>query len=149
MQIGEVCNRTVIIVDREDSIFESARLMREHHVGSVIVTEWEGGRSSPVGILTDRDIVIELIAKEADLAKVTVGDVIGPDLTTLRASDGVMEALKLMCEKGVRRAPVLDAGGALIGILAVDDVLELVAEQLHDVTRLIQREQRTEQRIRT
>jgi len=148
MIVGEACNRTVIIVDRDDSVYESARLMREHHVGSVIVTAWENGKSSPVGILTDRDIVIELIAKEIDPAELTVGDVIGPELITVNDKDGVMEALKKMGEKGIRRAPVIDQAGTLIGILAVDDVLELVTEQLHDLTRLIRQEQRTEQRVR-
>lgn len=81
MPIGEICNREVVIVRKEDSILEAAKLMREYHVGDVVVVDDREGRVIPLGILTDRDIVVELIAKEVPLDSVSVQDVMseGPD----------------------------------------------------------------------
>lgn len=148
MRVSEACSREVIVADRQDSIAEAARLMRRHHVGTVVVTDKSGGDKQPVGILTDRDIAIELIALGTDIDSVNVGDVMSDDLTNLRPDDGIMEALQFMKEKAVRRAPVIDESGELIGILAVDDIIELIAEQLLDVSNLLNRAYRKEERIR-
>ena len=148
MPVGEICSREVWFVGRDDTVVEAAQLMRDHHVGALVVTELRGGVPHPVGILTDRDIVVEIVAKEADLARLLVGDVMSYELVSVREDDGISEALKVMKGKGVRRAPVLDDRGELIGILAVDDLIGLLAEELADVSALIDREQERERRSR-
>lgn len=148
MRVGEVCNREVVVVDRGASLLEAAHLMRSQHVGDVVVVEIQDGRSIPVGILTDRDIVVELIAEEVDLQKVAVGDVMSFELIIARESDGLFETVEHMRDRGVRRLPVVAENGGLEGILAVDDVLELLAEQLTALVRLVACEQRHERQRR-
>ena len=102
----------------------------------------------PIGIVTDRDITIELVAKNIDIGSVSVADVMSEDLVRLGPEEGIMEALQLMKDHGVRRAPVINENGGLIGILALDDIIELIAEQLLDVVNLLNRAHRKEERIR-
>ncbi len=148
MPIGEICTREVVIVEKGASIQEAAQLMRRHHVGNLVVVAYEGTARIPVGILTDRDIVIEIVAAGVDLEKVTVGDVMSFDLATVREQDGIWDSLQYMRSKGVRRMPVVDQGGALIGIISADDLLDLLAEELGAVAALIKREQFKEARAR-
>lgn len=146
MPIGELCNRDVVFATRSDSIREAARLMREHHVGDVVVVDEKDGVRKPVGIVTDRDIVIEIIAKELDLEQVAVGDIMSFDLVTARESDGICETIQLMRAKGVRRLPVVNAKGALVGILTVDDIIGLLSEEMVELAKLISREQAMERK---
>lgn len=146
MPIGELCSREVVFTTKNDSIREAARLMREHHVGDVVVVDEKDGVRIPVGIVTDRDIVIEIIAKELDLEQVAVGDIMSFDLVTARESDGVYETIQLMRAKGVRRLPVVNAEGALVGILAVDDIIGLLSEEMVELAKLISREQAMERK---
>lgn len=148
MAIGEICNREVVVVTRDNSALEAARLMRQHHVGDVVVVMEEGGLRTPVGILTDRDIVVDAIAVGLDPATLKVGEIMTPDLATVAEDTGVFEAIRYMRDKGVRRMPVVDGDGDLLGILALDDLLDLLAEELGALARLIAREQNRESRLR-
>ena len=148
MCVGEICNREVIIIDREGSIREAAGLMREYHVGNVVVVEQRDDERIPVGILTDRDIVLEFIALDVDIDSVTVGDAMSFDLLIAREEDGVMETINRMRSKGVRRIPVVNNRGGLAGILAVDDLIELISEQLMDLSKLVMGEQKREHKDR-
>jgi CBS domain-containing protein len=141
MSAGEYCNREVVIVERSDSVRDAVELMRTHHVGSVIVIERTNGGRRPVGILTDRDIVIELLAEDVDLAAVNVGDVMSDNLQTVNEDTKLLDATKVMRAKGIRRLPVVDAQGGLVGILAADDILGLILEQMADLIGLIVKEQ--------
>lgn len=140
MKVGEVCNREVVIVERGETILEAAKLMRHYHIGDVVVVQ----DGKPVGILTDRDIVVELLAKEVDLTTVTIGDAMSFNLVTAREEDDLSEAIVTMRNKGVRRIPVVDHRGRLAGILSTDDYLELVTEELEGMVNLIKTEQRQE-----
>lgn len=144
MSVGELCSRVVTVVRREESIMAAARLMRQHHVGNVVVVEAEGDDQRPVGILTDRDIVVELLAKELDLNVVTVGDAMSCELLTLPEDMDLLEAVGEMRSHAVRRAPVVDARGMLVGIISIDDVLGVLAELLKDLSCLVNKEQRRE-----
>lgn len=148
MAIGKICNRDVISVTQETTIDEAARLMRQHHVGDVVVVSEEGGRRRPTGIVTDRDVVVEVVAAELDPAVLTVGDIMVPHLATLQEKTDVFEAIRYMCDQGVRRMPVTSEDGDLIGILALDDLLELLAEELGVLARLVVREQSKEVKSR-
>jgi CBS domain-containing protein len=148
MKTGDVCNREVVFVQRGASVFEAASLMREHHVGDLVVVEEKHGRRTPVGILTDRDIVLEVIAEGVDIGGVVVGDIMSFELVTAGEDDDLFDTIKRMRLKGVRRLPVVDRNQALAGIIAVDDLLDLLAEQMSDLTRVIQREQTRERERR-
>ncbi len=148
MSVGEVCNREVVIIGSRESILDAARLMREHHVGDVVVVEEREGTRVPVGILSDRDIVIEVLAQDVALNEVDVGDVMSRDLLMAKEGDHILDTIKQMKAHGVRRVPVVNESDALAGILVLDDVLELIAEQLNDLVGLVKSELRHERERR-
>lgn len=149
MTVSTICNRDVVVINKDASILEAARLMREFHVGDLVVIEEKAGKRIPVGIVTDRDIVLEVIAEEVDMSDIDVGDIMSEDLVTVEEKDDLMDTIKLMRAKGVRRVPVVDGANALVGILAVDDLIELFAEQIGDLSKIIVREQVREKVRRT
>ncbi len=148
MAIGEVCVRQVVYASPDTRVVEAARLMREHHVGNLLVAEESLGRRVPVGIVTDRDIVLEVLAADLDPHRLTVGDIMSTELVTVPETEGIFQTIQLMRAKGVRRVPVVDANGGLVGIAAVDDLLELLAEELTELAKLMVRERRREVEMR-
>ena len=114
LAIGEICNRDVVIAERKLSVVDAARLMRSHHVGDLVVVGELKGRNRPVAILTDRDIVVEVVAAAVAPDTLTVNDIMGQELATMQASEGVFEAVRYMRTKGVRRLPVVDRDGGLV-----------------------------------
>lgn len=149
MSVGEFCNRDVVVANKEASLIEIAQLMREHHVGSLIIVESKGGNNIPVGIITDRDIVIEMVAAKLDFTKVTARDVMSSELLTVREIDGLWETLKRMRSRGVRRVPIVNDENVLEGILTVDDILEVLSNELSDLVTLVTRERRKEESVRS
>lgn len=141
MPISEICNREVVIAKRDDTILEAARLMRQHHVGDVLVVDDSGGKRIPAGIVTDRDLVVEIIATELDPSAITVGDIMVPELAVVKEDTGVFESIQYMRAIGVRRMPVVDDSGGLVGILTLDDLLELLADELSFLAKLVRHEQ--------
>lgn len=148
MPIGEICNREVVIMRRKDSILEAAKLMRDYHVGGVVVVEERDGEVIPVGILTDRDIVVELIAKDVPIDSVFLEDVMSSDLAAVDENRGVWDTIKFMRAKGVRRIVVVNEKGSLVGILSVDDLFEFLSEELSDLVRLFMQGRNREKEVR-
>ncbi len=149
MTIASVCNRDVAFTTRETTIAAAAKLMRHGHVGSLVVVEqMNGGKRIPVGIVTDRDIIVEVIATGLDPATITVGDIMSRELVVERESNSVIETLEIMRFKGVRRLPIVDGEGQLTGIVTVDDLLEILAEELNELARVVAREQSHESAAR-
>jgi CBS domain-containing protein len=147
MSLGEICKREVVIVKPKETILQAAKLMRQHHVGNVLVVS-EGDNRVPVGIVTDRDLVVEIIATELDPATITVGDIMVPGLATIKGNADVFDALQYMRAKGVRRLPVVNDDGKLVGIVTLDDILALLSEELDALAKLIAHEQRKEMNTR-
>ncbi|MEZ4483213.1 MAG: CBS domain-containing protein [Syntrophotaleaceae bacterium] len=148
MRVGEVCNREVVVIVKNATLLEAAKLMRSQHVGDLVVVEERDGHRIPVGILTDRDMVIGLIAEDVALDAVSVGDIMSFDLVIARESDGWFETIERMRDRGIRRLPVVAENGSLVGILTVDDMLDLLAEQLTALVRLVASERRHEEQRR-
>jgi CBS domain-containing protein len=148
MPIGEICSRDVVVVQRHESILEAAKLMRQYHVGDVVVVEERDGARIPVGLVTDRDLVVEIMATELDPEVITVGDIMEPELGCVKEDVGIFEAMQYMRGRNVRRLPIVDERGALIGILSFDDLLELLSEELLALAKLVryQREKEAKQR---
>lgn len=149
MAVGEICNREVVVTEKSLSVVEAAQLMRTHHVGDLVVVESKDGRRQPVGIVTDRDIVVEVVAAGVNPDALKVGDIMGPEVATVRESEGLFEALRHMRDKGVRRMPVVNREGALVGILTLDDLLELFAEEMTELAKLVSHERQREAAART
>jgi len=142
--VRDLSAHEVVTVTPSTTVAECAQIMRAQHVGSVVVINDKGERDDPRGIVTDRDIVIETVAVGLDPNTLTAGDVMTSPLATVRESDDILDALARMREHGVRRLPVLDDDGHLAGIIAVDNLLEALAEQLDAVVRVIKAEQTRE-----
>jgi CBS domain-containing protein len=149
MNAGEICNRVVVVAYENMTLPAAAKLMREHHVGSLVVVVDRSSERVPVGIVTDRDLTVAVLAKDLDPRTLTIGDVIGKELYTVREQDSITDTLRLMRGRGVRRVPVLTASGALAGIITIDDILDIIAGELADLVHAIEREFGQEARART
>ena len=149
MSVGNVCNREVICIEKEASILKASQLMRQYHVGDLVVTEKHGEKMVPIAMLTDRDIVIEVLAKEVDFDAITVKDVMSQFLLMVDEKESVLDVVQKMYDHGVRRVPIINKWEALVGIFTVDDLIDLMAEQLTNVAHLISKEQQRERTLRS
>ncbi|MDH4151752.1 MAG: CBS domain-containing protein [Betaproteobacteria bacterium] len=148
MSIGEICNRNVVYVERDATVHAACKLMRQYHVGSLVVVDEIEGKRVPVGILTDRDIIVEIHAMDLDAKVLTAGDIMSPELATVTESQGMLETIEVMRFNGVRRLPVVDGGNQLIGIVTIDDLIEVLSEELSNIARIVAREQSHERQLR-
>jgi CBS domain-containing protein len=148
MSVGSLCIREVIAVSRDATVTETAALMRSQHVGSVVVIDQIGERQIPVGILTDRDIVVEVVATVLDANTITAGDVMTPSPITVEEEEDVSDAVQMMCLRGVRRVPVMTRSGTLVGVLSVNDLLVKYAEDMNVLSHLSARQRRRESKER-
>lgn len=149
MNVGQHCTRNVVTAKTECGIVESARLMREHHVGSLVVVAEHADGVRPVGILTDRDLVIEILAQEVPVESITIGDVMTPSPVCATEDAELFSTMETMRAQGIRRLPVTDDVGRLVGILSTDDLLVAIYEQMSNMISLIAHEQMQEFRRRT
>jgi CBS domain-containing protein len=139
MKIRELCTQTVITVAPAATLQEAAVLMRKAHVGALVVVE-RAGAERPAGILTDRDIVVAVVAVPGLRADaVLVRDVMSTRLAVAREEDGVFEAARLMAEHGVRRLPVVRHDGTLSGMVTADDLQRVVATEMASLSAALKR----------
>jgi predicted transcriptional regulator len=148
MKIGDYCKRAVISINGKADAAEAARLMRDEHVGFLIVYRDGDPLRKPVGVLTDRDLVMGVMAREVDAHAVTVDDVMTREPLLASENDELSDMLKAMRLAGIRRVPVVDHRGALLGIMAIDDVIDVITELMCDIAGSIKSEQRQEWRTR-
>jgi CBS domain-containing protein len=127
--LGQVCTKPVVTASANTTIAEAARLMRTKNVGALVVVN--AGR--PLGILTDRDITMQVVAQGKDPDTVRVADVMRKKPITVRADQGIFDAAKTFAKCGVRRLPVVDKSGKMVGIIATDDLMILLANEMGHV----------------
>ena len=147
LNAGELCNRLVARVERSTSVVQAAQVMRDRHVGCLVVVDETGAGPLVVGILTDRDIVMSVVAAEIDPATLRVEDVMTSDVVSGLEQDSLLDLLGVMRRKGLRRVPITTPEGCLVGLIALDDLLEIVAEELRTMVLAIQAEQLHERRV--
>lgn len=140
MSIGSFCKCDVVTATRDTSLQEAAKLMKQNNVGDVIVVENTDGKNKPIGILTDRNIAVEVVADNKNYQELSVGDVMSEELLILHSDQDIKEVLDLMSEKGVRRAPVVDDSGKAIGIATLDNLLILLAEETYSLAKLVRKQ---------
>ena len=148
MRIGEICTGDVAHCTRDITLQQAALLMRTHHVGDLVVVEQPNGEQIPVGIVTDRDIVVIVIAEGLDPGSITVGDIMTTELVTVSEDEDVNETIENLRFKGVRRLPVVNQVGGLIGIVTVDDLVEFLAQEMTELSRVSTRQKTQEKHIR-
>jgi CBS domain-containing protein len=141
-----MCQRNVVTVQPTDEIVTAARLMREKHVGFLVVVEpaEQEGKLIPVGVLTDRDIVISTIALGVDPKTLCVGDVMTCKPTVALAQDSISDAICQMRHSGVRRLPVIGDANHLVGVLSLDDILTQRADEMEAATAVITKARQVE-----
>jgi CBS domain-containing protein len=142
---GELCNRRVVTIGKTETVIEAARRMRAHHVGSLVIVDEPAGRTVPAGIITDRDIVVGVVANASPyLESLQVADVATEPLITAREQEDLLDVLGRMRAESIRRVPVVNDEGVLQGIIAFDDLLEFLSDELSELSALVTRQQRRE-----
>jgi CBS domain-containing protein len=150
MNVGKLCKRNVVTMREFDELVEAPALMRDNHIGYVVVVEPNVADDSvrPVGVLTDRDIVVSVLAKDANPRSLRVGDIMTRQPVVIGEGKPLESALQEMRRIGVRRLPVVGGRGELVGVLSLDDVLDELAGELLDVAGSVRNELLTENSLR-
>lgn len=136
MSIYTVCQKSVVSVGPETTVDFVARLMQDKNIGCVVITD----QHKPVGIVTDRDLALRgrLGCGEPEIAPVS--EIMTRELKTIRKDTGIFDAIQEMKSSGVRRLPVVDKGGRLVGLITLDDIIRLLSRELGEISRIIGKE---------
>src|SRR6185437_9300271 len=144
MLVGSLCSRRPITVSKGAPISDVARLMRDQHVGAVIVTESDPGPSRAIGMITDRDIIRAQLERTADLSRLSAAEVMTRDPLVIGEEESVDGAIAHLRARGVRRAPVVALEGTLVGLISADDLLTHVARKLIGLAEIVGWQRRAE-----
>ncbi|NQS77578.1 MAG: CBS domain-containing protein, partial [Methanoculleus bourgensis] len=137
MGLVKCCREQVVAVSPDTPAVEVARIMGEKNVGSVVIVS---GDNRPVGVITDRDLAVRVMAQERNPGEVRAGDIVTRDVITFRDSMGVYEAIQKMTAEGIRRMPVVDDAGKLIGIVTMDDIIRMLGEEMAAIAKNIEKQ---------
>lgn len=148
MQLSSFCMLDVACCSPRTTVLEAAHLMRQHHTGDLVVIDDDEQKPSPLGIITDRDIVVDVLGKGLDPALTSVGSVIRTPVVVAEEAEDSSQVLERMRTHGVRRIPVVGARGKLVGIVTVDDMLKRLAADASLLTQIVSQEQSHETRTR-
>ena len=136
MPISDIARTGVITIHKEQTAGNLATVMKEEDVGSVVVEEDD----VPVGIVTDRDLALEVLEPRADPREVTVGDIMSKNPITAHEEDGVFQVTEAMYRGEVRRLPIVDDNGELAGIVTLDDLVVLFSDEMTGLAGVIEAE---------
>lgn len=148
MKVGDYCKRGVVTVYSTADVSQVAKVMRDEHVGFLIVVEEGDPDRKPLGVVTDRDIVLQIVARDVDPHAVTAADIMSRDPLVACEDDDLAELMEGMRLAGFRRVPVVTASGALCGVIAIDDAIDVIADLLSHICGSIRNQQRQERRLR-
>jgi CBS domain-containing protein len=130
MPIKDFCTKNVVTARGDETVADAAKMMRDKNVGTIVVVDRQ---AVPIGMITDRDVAINVAAEGKNPASTRIKEVMSEDLIVLNEERGVFEAVKTMCEQGVRRVPIVDGEGRLSGILSLDDLLMIFGEEMASI----------------
>ncbi|SOT41316.1 CBS domain-containing protein [Burkholderia cenocepacia] len=133
MNAAMLCTRDVAMCSARATVVEAAEMMRDAHAGDLIVVREHEGRCVPVGMVTDRDIVLTVVSPDAEAGLLFVGDIMSAPVATANADDDIWLLAKRMRQHGVRRLPVVGGDGELVGIVSLDDLLRAAAALLDEL----------------
>ena len=137
MTVGRICIREVDLATPEETVQVAANRMNARNVGTLVVLDRE---SHPIGILTDRDLAVRVVGQGLNVFETLVADVSSPAPDTVFEDASIESALAQMRAKAIRRLPVVDVDGKLVGLVSLDDILELLCEEFEDIGKLVRRE---------
>lgn len=144
MELKQIYKRPVYTITEDAELEDAARLMRDHHVGDLVVIQLSDGKRVPVGILTDRDIVMATVALGVTPSALSVGNVMTRNLVLAREEDSLEQALNQMKDHGVKRIPIVGIDQELLGIVSLEDIMNFVAEEFLSISRISDREKEQE-----
>ena len=144
MRLSEVGKQAVATIGAEESLESAAKLMRDLHVGDLIVVEFKDGRKTPVGILTDRDIVMATVALGAHPEVLNVGEIMTRKLVIAREVDSLARVIELMKDNGVKRIPIVAESGELSGVICLEDIISQMAEDFSSLSQISGKEKEKE-----
>lgn len=148
MRAADICTRDVVCIDPEASVTDAAKLMRTRHAGALVVVEQPDGERMPVGIVTDRDIVMSVVAADVSVETVKVVDIMTTPVVSCTEDHHLLEIVSIMRSKAIRRLPVLNANGGLTGMVAADDVYMALGLLLREINDAVTGEQTHERQLR-
>lgn len=144
MKVGDICTRNPATVSTSATLSEVARLMRDRHIGAVIVTKAPLDRPVATGIITDRDIACAQLDRRSDLSSLSAEEAMTRNPLEINEEESLSGAIEKLRARGVRRAPVVSSNGALVGLVSTDDLLAGVARELMLLARLVTLQPRRE-----
>jgi CBS domain-containing protein len=148
MLVKDVCTMDVVCCDRHMRVSEAARLMRHHHVGDIVVIDDPTEGRTPIGLVTDRDLVLDVLGTGLDPGTTEMASLVHRTLVVAHESEDTAQALARMREHGVRRIPVVNNQGAVVGIVTLDDLLRLLVTDANALLEVITKGQHQEHRTR-
>jgi CBS domain-containing protein len=128
--IGNICTKPAVTASPDTTAREAAHRMRTRNVGALVLVD---GRGEPLGVVTDRDITVKVVAQGNDPSAVRLGTLVRRKQTVIREDAGILDATKLLSRRGVRRLPVVNRAGKLIGIISLDDLLMLLGSEMSHI----------------
>jgi CBS domain-containing protein len=137
MNVGYICRRHVVAIDAESTLIEAASLMRDQHVGALVVTTETPDGALVTGIVTDRDLVIDVLARGLDTRGARIGELANRRLVSVSEDEAVSSAIETMHRSGVRRLLVTNGDQGLTGIVSLDDLLDACASELDGLAKVI------------
>jgi CBS domain-containing protein len=150
MFVSDIGIKSVVTVPRNATLQEVAAAMRQSHVGSVVVVdEAKNGRLLPVGLVTDRDIVVETTGQGAEAENFCADDIMSDDVTCIKRDAGIKEAIGIMTNKAIRRLPVIDEKGFLCGIITADDIFAYLTAGLQAMSSVSPNQRFWEMEVRS
>lgn len=136
MNISNLMTAEVVTINTNQSIADTAKLMRSKNVGDIVVVETKNGGTKPVGIITDRDLVLEILAQDVDPLSVSIADIMTSNIQTITEDATILTTLRLLHDKGVRRAPIVDHKGDLTGVVSADDILGFLSSEFKNLAEI-------------
>jgi CBS domain-containing protein len=147
MLIGEVCTPDVVCCGAQANALGVARLMRQHHVGDVVVVDNEDEARSPLGIVTDRDLAVKVMADGLDPSTTTVATLMHTPVVIAQDSEDSAQVIERMRKHGVRRVPIVDAHGVVVGIVTLDDLLRMIVADASALLDVMDKGVKSERRV--
>jgi CBS domain-containing protein len=150
MLVRDIMNAHVVTAAPDDRLLDIAVIMREKHVGNVVVVEDPAERRQvPIGVITDRDLVVGALAQAPDaMATLKISDLMTDGLVTATEDDTLGDVLEQMRGFGVRRVPVVDAEGMLVGIVTMSDALTALANGISELAEIVRKAAAYEKHVR-
>ncbi|MDH5538363.1 MAG: CBS domain-containing protein [Rhizobacter sp.] len=137
MNVGYICRRHIVAIDSASTLTQAASLMREQHVGALVVTTNGPEGTQVTGLVTDRDLVIDVLARGLDTRGVQIGDLASRRLVSVTENEALSSAIETMQKSGVRRLLVTNDDLRLMGIVSLDDLLDACASELDGLAKVI------------